>query len=69
MITGPYQVTDDDLERYPELDATDLDAWFLIVNGMWVFVSDKKEGEKMKRFGEALTNEEDNHINFPDINR
>ena len=43
MITGLYQVNENDLETHETLDSIDLGAWYIIVNGSMIFRSNEHE--------------------------
>ena len=48
MITGPYTVDDDDMERHETLDATDHGAIYLMINGSMVFFETEARAREMR---------------------
>ena len=41
-IQGPFQVIDTDLDHHETLDAVDLGAWYIVINGAMQFVENEK---------------------------
>ena len=48
-VSGPYQVDESVLESHETLDATDLGAWFLVVQGSLVFFETEKRAIETRK--------------------
>jgi hypothetical protein len=55
MVSGPYQVDEDTIERH-DLDAEDLGRWYVLVNGGLFLYDDEERAKELIRLlnGERL---------------
>lgn len=44
IVSGPYQVDWDLIERLGTLDATDIESWYVLINGSIQFVDSENHG-------------------------
>ena len=47
MPNGPYQVTQDDIDRSSTLDQSDLNRWYVLVSGTMQFVRSQEDGKTL----------------------
>jgi len=46
-VSQPFQISEDDIERSSTLDAVDIGAWCVMLNGTFQFVESEFEGNKL----------------------
>lgn len=47
MPNGPYQVTQDDIDRSDSLEASDLNRWYILVQGCIQPVRSQEDGKEL----------------------
>lgn len=54
QVSGPYQVTQQNVERSSTLDGVDLGSWYVLLNGTMQFVESQQKGRDLVRLLKAL---------------
>jgi len=53
-VSGPYQITGDDVDRSSTLDAVDIGGWYVLLNGTYQFVDNELAGRRLVELLKAI---------------
>lgn len=54
MISGPYQVTEEDVSRSSTLETSDIGRWYLFLTGCYVFYDSEDDAREDKAVMDAM---------------